>query len=286
MIMRTARLVVWRWCLPILRVAIVLAAFLVLTQDFQVFPLLVTRISGRVIGPPPKDIEALRPISEDGSSVLVWRLRAPGGRPRVALLFHGNGESVASFQGVQRWLASQGITSYSMEFRGYNGSASGWPSERGLYDDARAAFELMLREEGIEAKDAMVLGSSLGTGIASHIAARYEPGTLVLFSPYTSLPDVVASRGFIGYLAPFLWYEFPSLRNIASLRTTCVVSAHGRRDTIIPFQHSERLKAGYTGSGTFTLLESPQAGHNDIIGAVQHLIPGALQECLGRLSKA
>lgn len=162
------------------------------------------------------------------------------------------------------------------------GGDSGWPSERGLYEDARAAFELMLREEGIEAQDAIVFGSSLGTGIASHIAAQYEPGALVFISPYTSLPEVVALQKLVGYLVPFLWYEFPSAKNIASLRSTCVVSAHGRRDSLIPFQHSERLRDEYSGAGTFTLLESVEAGHNDILGAVQHLIPGSIQKCFDR----
>lgn len=273
---------VLRLCKRVVLWVFVLAAVLVVTQDFQIFPLLMTQVSSNGLGPPPLGIEALRPVSADGSSVLVWRLRASGARPRVALLFHGNGESVASFQQVQRWLATQGITTYSMEFRGYNGSDSGWPSERGLYEDARTVFELMLREEGIEAKDATVFGSSLGTGIASHIAAQFEPGTLVLVSPYTSLPEVVALQKFVGYLVPFLWYEFPSAKNIASLRSTCVVSAHGRRDSLIPFQHSERLREIYSGAGTFTLLESAEAGHNDILGAVQHLIPGSIQKCFAR----
>jgi hypothetical protein len=265
---------------------VVLATFLIGTQDFQIFPLLAARFSDARLGPPPGDIEALTTLSADGQRVLVWRLRAPDPQPRAALLFHGNGETVASFQRVQRWLATVGITTYSMEFRGYNGMASGWPSEQGLYEDAQAAFDLMMREEGIEAKDAIVLGSSLGTGIASHIAARHQAGALVLFSPYTSLPEVVALRRFVGVFAPFVWHEFPSLRNMSRLRSTCVISAHGRRDSIIPFQHSERLRDAYGGNGTFTLLESEEAGHNDIIGAVQHRIPGVIQECFRRHPKA
>jgi pimeloyl-ACP methyl ester carboxylesterase len=262
------------------------ATFFVVTQDFQIFPLLVGKFFYTATSSPPPDVDVLKPISSDGTSVLVWRLRTLGNHPRVALIFHGNGEVVGSFLRVQRWLASQGITTYSMEFRGYNGSDSGWPSEQKLYEDARVSFELMLREEGIEAKDAIVLGSSIGTGFASHIAARYQTGALVLLSPYTSLPDVVAHRGVLKYLAPFLWYQFPSEQNVASLRSTCVVTAHGRRDTIIPFDHSERLKQAYTGDSTFTLLESDEAGHNDIIGAVQPLISKAIRSCFERTQRA
>lgn len=260
------------------------SAFFVVTQDFQVFPLLARKFFVATALTPPRDVDVLTPTSSDGSSVLVWRLRASGPRPRVALIFHGNGEVLGSFFRVQRWLATLGITSYSMEFRGYNGEDSGWPSERGLYEDARASFELMLREEGVEAKDTIVLGSSLGTGIASYIAARYQPGALVLISPYTSLPDVVAQTRFIGYLSPLLWYEFPTERNIASLRSTCVVAAHGRRDTVIPFAHSERLQSAYVGDGTFTLLDSDEAGHNDVFGTVQHRMQRTIEACFDGVS--
>ena len=261
------------------------ATFFIVTQDFQVFPLLVRKFfSPASPPPPPREVDVLTPISSDGSSVLVWRLRAPGPRPRVELLLHGNGDVVGSFLRVQRWLASLGITTYSMEYRGYNGADSGWPSEQGLYDDADASFQLMLREEGIEAKDSIVLGSSIGTGIASHVAARFHPGVLVLLSPYTSLPDVVAQSALLRYLTPFLWYQFPSERNIASLRSTCVVAAHGRRDTIIPFEHSERLRRVYAGESAFTLLDSSEAGHNDIIGAVQPRIPEAIRTCFEKIS--
>jgi predicted esterase len=257
------------------------SAFFVVTQDFQVFPFLVVRpfIASYT---PPHDIDLLTPTSSDGSPVLVWRLRAPVPQPKVALIFHGNSSNVAMFQPVQRWLASQGITTYSMEFRGYSGSDSGWPSEQALYEDAEVVFKLMLREEKIEASQAMVLGNSIGTGIASHIAAQYHPKVLVLLSPYTSLPDVVARYRLLGFLTPFMWYEFPSERNISALHSTCVVAAHGRQDTTIPFNHSEKLQQAYVGEGTFTLLESSEAGHNDLLASVHNLISEAVQRCFER----
>jgi len=69
------------------------------------------------------------------------------------------------------------------------------------------------------------------------------------------------------------------LENISKLKSTCVIAAHGRNDYTIPFSHSLRLKAAYSGSGKFTVIESPNAGHNDIIDASFKEASRVLSEC-------
>ena len=261
---------------------LVVCLFFVLTQELQIFPGLLHSLTLQGEALPPDGVEALTAISKDGTPVTVWRMRGAGSTKRVALIFHGNADRLHSFVRVQRWLAESGITSYSVEYRGYRGLESGWPSERGLYEDGEAAFELMRREEGIASDEAIVLGSSIGTGIASHVAATFHPKALVLLSPYTSLKEVVRELPFFGYLSPFLWYRFPTLDNIGALRKSCVIAAHGHRDTVIPFQHSVRLRGAYQGSSTFTLLESADAGHNDILMYTRDQIPTVLSECFSR----
>ena len=256
--------------------------FFILTQELQIFPGLVQSLILQGKNHPPRGIDVLTITSQDGTNVVVWHMKSPEAGKRVAILFHGNADNVASFVPLQRWLASAGIGSYSVEYRGYSGRGSGWPSERGLYEDGEAAFELARREEGIDAKDMIVLGSSIGTGIASHVAATFNPKALILLSPYTSLTEMVREMPLFGYLSPFLWYEFPSLKNIAKLRDTCVIAAHGHRDTVIPFQHSLRLRDAYRGASSFQLLESEQAGHYGILGYTDSQILTALSDCFSR----
>ena len=205
---------------------LVVSLFFILTQELQIFPGLLHSLTIHEHQTPPSGVEVLTTTSPDGTKVVVWRVKGGGDTKRVALLFHGNADRVASFVRVQRWLASAGITSYSVEYRGYSGLASGWPSESGLYEDAEAAMDLARREEGIEPREMIVLGSSIGTGIASHLAATSHPRALILLSPYTSLTEIVREMPLFGYLSPFLWYRFPSLENIAKLRDTCVIAAH------------------------------------------------------------
>jgi len=266
-------------CLRLSRLALITLLAIcigtVLLQDIFIFPLAGTDRGS----PPPAGIEALSLPSADGSTVWVWRLRAKTKKPRAALLLHGNGTTVSQAQYLQQWLAGLGISTYSMEYRGYRGFGSGWPSERGLYEDATATFHAMIQDEGISAAESLVIGISIGTGIASHVAAQEHPRALVLISPYTSLTELVRERPLSGYLTPFLWYRFPSRDNIARLKKTCVVAAHGRRDSIISFHHAELLREAYTGAGTFTLLESPNAGHSSILAAVEGQLADAIHRC-------
>lgn len=198
----------------------------------------------------------------------------------MALLFHGNAENLTNFVQMQRWLLSLGIASYSVEYRGYSGRNSGWPSENGFYADGEAAFALLQKEEHTDPKDVIIFGSSIGTGTAAYIAQKFNVGTLVLLSPYTSLRDVAAETPLFGYLSPFLKYTFPAVDYVSQLTRTCVVDAHGKMDFTIPFSHSENLKKHYGGNNLYQLVVSEEAGHNDVMLHVRKQVEEALQHCI------
>jgi fermentation-respiration switch protein FrsA (DUF1100 family) len=259
---------------------ILVAAFFVLIQDFLIFPGL---LSSKLLGftnTPPHDVIELSAISSDGQVVQVWRMEAKNPSKKLAaLLFHGNAESLTSFAQFQRWFSALGITSYSVEYRGYSGRGTGWPSEAGMYADAEAAFRLLQFREQIDPKDIVVLGSSIGSGTAAYVAQKHNVGTLVLLSPYTTLRNVAAETPLFGYLAPFLKYTFPTIDYVEGLTRTCVVVAHGKRDITIPFSHSEILERGYRGSSSFVLIASENASHNDLMLLVQKQLAEAIGRC-------
>jgi uncharacterized protein len=259
----------------------VVSAFFVITQDFHIFPGLYRSMLLNYRNTPPRGIEVFTAVAKDGHAVEVWRLRAEGAPKRAALLFHGNAEHLTRFVQVQRWLASLGITTYSVEYRGYGGRASGWPSENGFYLDADAAAELLQKEEAIDPKEMIIFGSSIGTGTAAYAAQKYNAGTLVLLSPYSSLTELVQEVPFFGGLARFVKYRFPTGEYLKNLDDTCVVAAHGKKDSTIPFHHSERLKESYGGNSTFTLIESEEAGHNDLLVQTLDRIAREMEACAG-----
>lgn len=256
-----------KWFLIRFTIALlVVCIFIVLTQDLQVFPGLYSSKIFGIKSIPTGDVEVLHAVAGDGASVTLWRRQAgKNNRREVALIFHGNAENLASIQDDQRWIADLGITNYAIEYRGYNGRGSGWPSEKGFYLDASAAIESILKREKIDAEQLIIIGKSIGTGPAAWAAREYSAGVLVLLAPYSGLRQLVSEMPLLGYLSRFLRYDFPTKTYVQSLGRTNLVLAHGAQDQTIPFHHSEELERSYKGSGKVRFIRSDIAGHNDLL---------------------
>lgn len=263
------------------RIVVILGLFAgvtVLTQPFQVFPGIVAR-RGETPPAPPSWAQRSFVVTADGKSLETWRVSPRQRRFRqVAIVFHGNGDVLTQAVGYQTWLGDQGFVSYGFDYRGY-GNSGGFPSEGGLYLDADAIYEHVISREGLRPQDILAFGVSLGSGPAAYIASRHPIGTLALLSPYTSIPNVVRGMGLLGLLAPFVWYSFPVERFIKDLRDTCVVLAHGKRDRVIPWTHSQTLQTRYSGASRISLLINEESGHNDILSWDGARIAQALGEC-------
>jgi fermentation-respiration switch protein FrsA (DUF1100 family) len=194
----------------------------------------------------------------DGETLIAWQAAARPGRPTI-LYFHGNGGDL-SMRGprIQRF-ASAGYGTFMLAYRGYSGS-TGSPSERANIADAQLAYD-HLRKSGLAARDIFVYGESLGSGVATQVAATREVGGLILDAPFTSVPDV----GKLIY--PFLPVDhftidrYESKRHIAGVKAPILI-LHGTEDGVIPIEMGRAL---------FRLAPEPKemvelkgAGHSDI----------------------
>lgn len=75
------------------------------------------------------------------------------------------------------------------------------PTEDKIYRDAELVYNFVQWIAGLREKDIIVLGRSLGSGPATHIASKFEPGGLILMSPYTSIKSVATNKvGFLSFL--------------------------------------------------------------------------------------
>jgi pimeloyl-ACP methyl ester carboxylesterase len=160
------------------------------------------------------------------------------GKP-VILFFHGNGDSVLGSIVAMRQLVAAGYGAVLPEFRGFNG-APGIPDEQGLYRDARAARAWMTAN-GIAADRIVIIGYSLGTGVAAQMALEAKPRALILIAPYASVAYVAAAR-FWWLPANLLVSErFDTATKIG--RVACpILLIHGAADTTIPPENSALLK--------------------------------------------
>ena len=193
----------------------------------------------------------------DGEKVIVWHV-SPRGDHAVVLYFHGNGDTLAGLAGHFREITQDGTGLVALSYRGYAGS-SGRPSEQGLWLDADAAYAFALAR--YDAERIVVWGFSLGSGVATALAADHPIGKLVLEAPFTSITDVAAAAFPFLPVRLLISDRFRSDQRIARVRAPLLIM-HGDQDITISIELSRRL---------FTLANQPKqfvafpgGGHNDL----------------------
>src|SRR5215471_8930104 len=125
----------------------------------------------------------------DGEKIIVWHVPAKAGRP-VILYFPGNGDFLAGCAGRFKDMTADGTGLVALSYRGYAGS-SGRPSEKGLLQDAAAAYAFA--SALYPASKLVLWGFSLGSGVAVALAADRQAGGVILEAPYSSIADVAAA---------------------------------------------------------------------------------------------
>ena len=172
----------------------------------------------------------------DGERLIAWHLPPRGDQP-VVLYLHGNGGALSHRAERFRALTADGTGLVAIDYRGYGGS-SGRPTETGLLIDAETAYTFTSAH--YPAARIAVWGESLGTGVATALAAERPIGRLVLEAPFTSAVDLAARH----YpFVPVRWLmkdQFRSDLHIGSVKAPLLV-LHGARDPIVPFEFGERL---------------------------------------------
>ena len=253
-----------KWLLIVVSVAYACAlAVLFFVQRSFLFPIpTAERTTPQAAGYPEAEEHVL--TTADGEKVIVWHLPAKPGHP-VILYLHGNGDYLAGFFGRFRDIIADGAGVVALSYRGYAGS-SGQPSERGLLQDAAAAYAFTTARYGSDR--IVVWGFSLGTGVAVAIAAEQPVGKLILEAPYTSIADVAASAFPIFPVRPVIKDPFHSDRRIARVNAPLLVM-HGVRDATIPIAFGERLFALAHEPKQFAMF--PNGGHDDLdtYGAIE-----------------
>lgn len=177
------------------------------------------------------DAMALR-FDTGGTEVKIWRIGEIA--DHAVIYFGGNAEDVAlaipDFEG-----RFPDYTVYLVNYRGYGGS-DGEPAEEAIYNDAMFLYDyLKPRFESVS-----IIARSLGTGVATFIAAQRNVRQLVLVSPFDSLPDV--ARVHFGFfpVSLLLHERYDSLARADRIRAkTLVILADD--DEIIPRGNSMRL---------------------------------------------
>jgi uncharacterized protein len=178
-----------------------------------------------------------------GQRVHAWFLRATN-QPAVATVLHchGNGGNLSSVVWLGQELAKRGFDTMIFDYRGYGRSEGRLTDEWGLYADAQAIYEHLVRERGVKAEKLALYGQSLGTTAAIDLASRLPCGALIVESGLSSASDMGAvSFPWMPRQLHFLAKNrFESARKISNVKCPALIT-HGTSDPVIPVEQGRKL---------------------------------------------
>jgi len=176
----------------------------------------------------------------DGLTISAWYVpvekRERGG---VLLFCHGNVGNVSQRIDSFKIFRQLGLSIFIFDYRGY-GLSQGRPSEKGTYLDAEGAWNYLVNVMKVKPEDIIIFGRSLGGGVASYLAQKYQPRALIIESSYTSIPDVATKlfpRLPMKLITRFKYNTRVRLKDIYCP----VLIIHSKDDEIIPFRHGQVL---------------------------------------------
>ncbi|MDQ3100849.1 MAG: alpha/beta hydrolase [Bacteroidota bacterium] len=196
----------------------------------------------------------------DGASLhaLYFRAGLPQG---VILYFHGNTGTLRRWGKHAARFTELGYNVLMPDYRGY-GKSRGRLSEEALHSDAKLWYESLLNEW--KEKEIVIYGRSLGSGMATPLAASKHPRMLLLETPFANLFDLARSYLPILPYRLLLRYRFQNDKVIRNVKCPVYIF-HGKRDNVVPFTSALKLYSCIPSNIDREMFTFPKAHHNDIV---------------------
>ena len=198
--------------------------------------------------------ESTLKLSVDGAELVVTVRPHEG--PKAIVYFGGNAEDVSqNLESFSKAFPEHAL--FLLHYRGYGGS-TGSPTEQANHADAAALFKTVHMQH----PEVVIIGRSLGTGVAIRLASESAAARLILVTPYDSIAEIAATE--YPYV-PVRWllldrYDSGSYAPGIRIPTTIIAAEN---DEEIPRASTEKLMSRF-GKGVATMTVIRGVGHNDL----------------------
>jgi uncharacterized protein len=197
-------------------------------------------------------------IASHGAMLEGWWIDNPQAtNPITVLYFGGNAEDVLHTAATASLFNAQQML--FVNYRGYGGS-TGKPSQEALYSDAISIYEYAIRR-GARPEQLVVVGRSLGSAMASMLAASRPVRAAILVTPFDSLAALAGTHYPFLPIRLLLRHPFPSIDWARQSRAPALILA-AQEDAVVPSTHAKKLFDAWSGEKEIHVLE--RVGHNDI----------------------
>lgn len=211
------------------------------------------------------NIESLNIRAKDNILLHGWFLKPSSSNSTnstkkhpLIIYFGGNAEEVSYMSEYRDKVEPYALA--LINYRGY-GYSQGKPSEKNLLQDSLTVYDYLKEHEEVDENYIVIMGRSLGTGVAVHLAYHRPTKGLILITPYDSIKNVAKEKFFFLPISLLLKHEFNSVEKAPYIKSP-MLALLAENDTLIPLHHGRDLAKHW--GGNYQLQVIPQKEHNTI----------------------
>lgn len=204
-----------------------------------------------------QNFEEINIKATDGKIIngLLFKVQKSKG---VIFYLHGNAGNLSSWGDVAETYTKLNYDVYMIDYRSFGKSEGEITEPEQLFKDDQSAYNEIKKR--YKEDKTIILGYSIGTGLASKLASANHPKLLILQAPYYNLTDMMKQR--FPFIPTFiLKYKFATNDYLKNCKMS-VILFHGDQDEVIYYGSSIKLKKEFKKNDFLITLH--QQGHNGI----------------------
>lgn len=205
--------------------------------------------------------------SVDGSAMNAWYFGRSDNRKRtLAIYFIGRGSSISNCIDEVERLLKAGYAVFIGDYRGFGETKGALPTIDGVCQDGLEFYDYAFNVLGYEPEQILIVGESLGGGVASFVCKHRQPAALLLRNTFTSLADIGREHVPFTRIFPIWLHPKNHLATRSILRTWQhpLIIVHAECDETIPFHHGrDNFASAGTRSSRRLFVPLPESNHRE-----------------------
>lgn len=198
------------------------------------------------------------PMNKTDTVNIIQFLPSDSTAKGVVLYFHGNSDNVIRYAKNAKIFTKNGYEVWMPDYPTY-GKTTGELTEENMCLQAKEVYKLA--HSKFSSDSIFVYGKSLGTGVASYIAAKEKCAALILETPFYSIPSLFSTYAPIYPTSRMSHFKFPVGEYLEEV-TEPVLIFSGTSDKVIPYRNASKLKKVLKKGDEFITIKN--AAHNNV----------------------
>ena len=224
---------------------VIICALLYFNQDDLLFhpqPKTLADVS-KILGAAP-EFDTLTFIMKDGNRTCGY-ISKDNIKEKLPLViyFGGNAEEVSHLSEHKTYFPNTIMA--LINYRSF-GLSQGVISEKTMFSDALEVYDKLKNNPEIDTNKIIVIGRSIGTGVATYLSSQRKTNATVLITPYENMIDVAFEKYPFVPISLLIKHRFESDKYAPTI-TSPMLALISSNDQVIPKHHAYKLKEAWKG---------------------------------------